>query len=166
MFGMENNNSNIFENINSEIKSAMLSGDNLKRDCLRIIVSDIKNRTVNLGKPITDDECIKALQRSAKTHKDSIEQFNSAGRSELSEKEGKELEIIESFLPKMLDEAATCHHIAVMAAVLGIEITKKNFGLIMKEISNLPADVASKIDRKVASKVVQRMIENASIDAK
>lgn len=158
---MENNTSELFNNINSEIKRAMLSHDNLKRDCLRTVVSDIKNQTVNLGKPITDDVCVKVLQKSVKTHKDSIEQFNSAGRSELSEKESKELEIIEAFLPKMLDEAATCHHIAVMVAVAGIELTKKNFGLIMKEISNLPADVASKIDRKVASKVVSRMIENA-----
>lgn len=160
---MENNTSELFEKINSEIKSAMITHDNVKRDCLRTIVSDIKNQTVNLGKPITDDACTKVLQKSVKTHKDSIEQFNSAGRSELSEKETKELEIINEFLPKMFDEAETCQHIAVMVSLAGIELSKKNFGLIMKEISRLPADVSSKIDRGVASKIVSRMIENASV---
>ena len=98
---------NLLDSINSEIKSAMLSKDNLKRDCLRTIVSEIKNQTVNAGKPLTDDICMKVLQKSVKSHNDSIQQFESAGRSELVEKEKKELEIIESFLPKMFDEEST-----------------------------------------------------------
>ena len=69
--------------------SEMFKNDNFTRDCLRMIVSDIKNQTVNANpqKEITNDVCLKILQKSAKTHKDSIEQFKSAGRVELVEKE-------------------------------------------------------------------------------
>lgn len=153
---MENNTSELFDKINSEIKSAMISHDNLKRDCLRTVVSDIKNQTVNLGKTITDDVCIKVLQKSVKTHKDSIEQFNSAGRTELSEKETKELQVIESFLPKMFDEEMTKTAIDSLLSEKNIEKLKKNFGTIMKEISF--SECSSQIDRRLASKYLNSIL--------
>jgi len=147
---------NLLDSINSEIKSAMLSKDNIKRDCLRTIVSEIKNQTVNAGKPLTDDICMKVLQKSVKSHNDSIQQFESAGRSELVEKEKKELEIIETFLPKMFDEESTKTTINSIIGRKSLEKTKKNFGNIMKEISNSPW--SAQIDRRLASKYLNSIL--------
>jgi uncharacterized protein YqeY len=143
--------SEIFNDIQSKIKTAMFKNDNFTRDCLRMIVSDIKNQTVNANpqKEITDDVCLKILQKSAKTHKDSIEQFKSAGRVELAEKEEEELKIIESFLPKMLSEDET--KTIIENILTNVEATKKNMGIIMKQLPN-------EVDKKIASKLLAKML--------
>ena len=143
--------SEIFNDIQSKIKTAMFKNDNFTRDCLRMIVSDIKNQTVNANpqKEITDDVCLKILQKSAKTHKDSIEQFKSAGRVELAEREEEELKIIESFLPKMLSEDET--KTIIENILTNVEATKRNMGIIMKQLPN-------EVDKKIASKLLAKML--------
>lgn len=143
--------SEIFNDIQGKIKVAMFKNDNFTRDCLRMIVSEIKNQTVNANpqKEITDDICLKILQKSAKTHKDSIEQFKSAGRVELVEKEEEELKIIESFLPKMLSEDETKNIIENI--LMNVEASKKNMGIIMKQLPN-------EVDKKIASKLLAKML--------
>jgi uncharacterized protein YqeY len=143
--------SEIFNDIQRKIKVAMFKNDSFTRDCLRMIVSEIKNQTVNANpqKEITDDICLKILQKSAKTHKDSIEQFKSAGRVELAEKEEEELKIIESFLPKMLSEDET--KTIIENILTNVEATKKNMGIIMKQLPN-------EVDKKIASKLLAKML--------
>ena len=53
--------SQLYSKISNDVKEAMKAHDNTKRDCLRTVMSDIKNLTVNAGKEITDDACLKAL---------------------------------------------------------------------------------------------------------
>ena len=148
----------LFEKIEDAIKIAMKNGDKLKRDCLRGIVSDVKNQTINAGKEITDDACIKALQKSSKMHNDSIAQFVAAGRVELADKEKDELLIINSFLPKMLNEAETTaivkETISNLSNSLNRQLTKKDMGIVMKELKNHIH--ASEIDMKIASKAVSQ----------
>ena len=139
-----------YEKIQSEIKSAMLNKDNVKRDCLRSLVSEIKNQTVNAGKEITDDACLKALQKSVKMHEDSVAQFEAAGRQELAAKEKAELEILKKYMPKMLSEEETRDIIDNILQT--VEATKKNFGVVMKQ---LPREV----DKKVASKILNGILK-------
>jgi uncharacterized protein YqeY len=138
-----------YEKIQSEIKNAMLNKDNVKRDCLRSIVSEIKNQTVNAGKEITEDIVLKCIQKSVKQHKDSIESFKAGGRDDLAEKELEELKHIEVYLPKMLSEDET--KIIIENILTNVEATKKNMGIIMKQ---LPSDV----DKKIASKLLAKML--------
>jgi len=53
--------SEVFSKLQEDIKKAMVEKDTVKRDCLRFIVSDIKNLTVNAGKEVTDEACLKAI---------------------------------------------------------------------------------------------------------
>jgi uncharacterized protein YqeY len=139
-----------YEKIQSEIKNAMRDYNNVKRDCLRSLVSDIKNQTVNAGKEITEDIVLKCIQKSVKQHKDSIESFKAGGREDLALKEAEELSYIEGYLPKMLDEAET--KAVIENILMSVEATKKNMGLIMKQ---LPKDV----DRKIASKILSSLLK-------
>ena len=75
--------SEIYKKLESSVKEAMKAHDNIRRDCLRSIISEVKNQTVNAGKEITDDICLKVLQKSVKSHNDSIAQFSYAGRNEI-----------------------------------------------------------------------------------
>ena len=149
---------NVIDSIMSEIKSAMLSKDYPKRDCLRAVVSEIKNHMVNANPPkeVNDEICLKVLRKSAKTHKDSISQFSSAGREDLVEREKAELSAIESFLPKMLDESATEELMKKLIEENGINPVKQNMRLAMKALSSSP--MASQVDRKLASDALKRIL--------
>ena len=152
--------SELFKKIEDAMKDAMRAHDDIKRDCLRSVISDIKNQTVNAGKEITDAICLKTLQKSVKMHNDSIAQFSAARREDLAGKEIAELDVLVSFLPKMLSEAEVeaiakdaLHALEVQ---LGRPLMKKDMGMAMKAISANP--YAQSIDMKIASKVVMSIL--------
>ena len=139
-----------YEKIQEDIKDAMWSKNNVKRDCLRSLVSEIKNQTINAGKELTDDIVIKCVQKSVKQHNDSIEQFKTAKRDDLALKEMEEKTYIEAYLPKMLDEDETRKVIDNILQT--VEPLKKNMGTIMKL---LPKEV----DRGMASRILKEVLK-------
>lgn len=140
----------IYDELTADIKAAMLSKDNVKRDCLRSLVSEIKNQTVNAGKEITDEIVLKCVQKSVKQHQDSISQFEEAGREDLAEKEKAELSHLEKYLPKTASAEETEQ--AVKLILETIEPIRKNMGLVMKQL-------AADIDKKLASKILQGLLK-------
>lgn len=140
---MENN---MFSKLTEDVKQAMKDGNNCKRDCLRMVIAEIKNITVNAGKETTDEDCMRVLRKQAKTHEDSIAQFKEAGRDALVEKEEAELSVIRAYLPKTLGKAETEAAVEKVIADNNFEKSKKMIGQIMKELSKIPG-----IDRKVAA---------------
>ena len=56
---MENN---MFSKLTEDVKQAMKDGNNCKRDCLRMVIAEIKNITVNAGKETTDEDCMRVLR--------------------------------------------------------------------------------------------------------
>lgn len=166
------NESNIMNKLQAEIKAAMLIKDPVKRDCLRGIISEIKNQTVNAGKEITDDICLKVLQKAKKQREDSIVCFEAAGRNDLIIKEKYELDCLSTYLPKMLSEEETKDLIKENIQNL---INDKNFSLndkiwpfkeIHDELSkflktnrgNLMKSFNSNVDKKLASKLINELL--------
>ena len=97
----------LFEKLQEEIKKAMIAHDDAKRNCLRGLMSEIKNKTINEGKPITDDDVGACAAKAVKMRRESIAQFEAAGRTDLAEKEKAELECLSEFMPTMLSEDDT-----------------------------------------------------------
>ncbi|MEO1711094.1 MAG: GatB/YqeY domain-containing protein [Pseudomonadota bacterium] len=105
------------DQILSETKAAMKSGDKVRVTTLRMISAAIKQRDIdarvdNKGTAtgitaVDDAEVLQVLQKMVKQRRDSIAAFTDAGRTELAEKEAAEIEVIEAFLPKQLSEAET-----------------------------------------------------------
>lgn len=141
----------IYENLQAEIKTAMINKNAVKRDCLKLVLSDVKNQTINAGKEITDEIVLKCIQKSVKQHNDSIESFKNGGREDLAEKEKEELSYLAPYLPKMLSEDETLSLIKDIIAKNGIATEKRNMGLIMK---SLP----STVDKKLASKLITSLL--------
>lgn len=139
-----------YEIIQNDIKSAMIDKNTVKRDCLRSLLSEIKNQTINAGKEITDEIVLKCVQKSVKQHNDSIEQFKSAKREDLALKEMEEKNYLEVYLPKMLNENETFDVIATILQT--ISPAKKNMGTIMRL---LPKEV----DRGLASKLLKGILK-------
>ena len=147
----------LYEKIQTDLKTAMVSGNKIKRDVLRTIISDIKNMTVNAGKELTDDICLIAIKRSVKQHNDSVESFKQGKREDLALKEMEELAYIEGYLPKMLPDVEICALIDCIIADQKIEKTKKNFGSIMKLLNS--HTLKDQIDKKVASQYLNKILK-------
>ena len=139
----------VYQKILEDIKEAMKTHDNAKRDCLRSIVSEIKNQTVNAGKELTEDICMAVLKKAVKQRNDSISSFKLGGRDDLAQKEETELKFIEAYLPKMLSELEVKRIILQIIVENKLEEKKQNMGKIMEFISARPD--ANLIDRKYAS---------------
>lgn len=94
----------ILERLDADIKEAMKAGEKEKLTVLRGLKSDIKYKQIDSDQ-LSDSDVIAVLSTAAKKRRESIDQFASAGRSDLADKEKSELEIIAAYLPKQLDEA-------------------------------------------------------------
>ena len=90
------------ERLVEEMKQAMKSNDKAKLSTIRMIRSAVKNKEIDLRKPLDDDAISRVIQGMVKKSEESIEQFNAGKRMDLVEKETKEIEIMKSFLPQPL----------------------------------------------------------------
>lgn len=146
---------NLNEKINQQLKDAMKSGDKLRLETIRSIRALILEfEKSGSGKEMTPDDEIKLLTTSAKKRKESIEQFQNAGRVELAEKEMKELKIIEEFLPKQLSNEEVADEIKKIALEIGAK-SKEDFPKLM------PAAVKSlkgRADGKIIKEIVEKLL--------
>ena len=100
------------EQIDAKYKSSVKSKNTNEINTLRLIKSaiqnqEIENRSVNNPIEINDQQILGLMQNLIKQRRDSIESFKSANRTDLIEIENKEIEIINQFLPKQLNEEET-----------------------------------------------------------
>ena len=93
---------NIKASIKHEVSLSMKEGKKFRTVTLRLIVSAFQVEEINKIEDLTDKECIEILEKMIKQRNDSISQFESAGREELSKKEKDEILIIQEFMPEQL----------------------------------------------------------------
>ncbi len=95
---------NLKSQIEERFKKALTERDEADLSLFRMLKSSIKNREIELGHELTDEEMTVLLEKEAKQRRDSFEQFKAGGRTELAAKEETELSTIESFLPEKMGE--------------------------------------------------------------
>ncbi len=137
----------LLEQINADLKKAMLERDVVTRDTLRMVKSEL----LTLDKP---DE-LAVLSRAVKSRRDSIKSYVEGGRQDLADKEQAEIEVIERYLPKQLSEDEAREAIAAIVEELGVS-SKKELGRVMKEIK---ARFPGKIDGKRASSIAGELLD-------
>ena len=119
------------EQITAHLTEAMKAKDALRTSTLRMVKAAVKNREIEKGEDLSDDEMMKVLRSLVKQRRDSVEQYEKAGRQELAAKETSEIEIIEAYLP----QAAASGEIE-QAVLLAIEETgatsMREMGAVMK----------------------------------
>ena len=96
------NLSQLKDQINSELKEAMIQKDVFLRDTLRLIMAEVKRFEVDNRQEPTDEDIFTILKKMAKQRKDSIQQYSEGGRPDLEEIEKNELEVLEKYLPQAL----------------------------------------------------------------
>ena len=116
--------------IQSDMKSSMKSGDKDRLGVIRLILSAIKQIEVDERIELSDDRVVAVLDKMAKQRRESIAQFDSAGRDDLSAKEQAEIEIIQEYLPEALSEAEINEFVEKSIAATGAT-SIKDMGKVM-----------------------------------
>ena len=124
---------NLNEKIVSDLTAAMKAKDADRLSTLRMVKANLMNRQIEKGSELTDEEVTKALQSLVKQRRDSIEQYNNAGRSELADKEAAEIKVLEEYLPQAASDEEIEAAVASAVAETGAS-SMKDMGSVMKAV--------------------------------
>ena len=84
----------------ADLTAAMKAQDANRTSTLRMVKAAMMNRQIEKGSELDDDDMQKLLRSLVKKRRDSVEQYEKAGRQELVDKEKAEIEVIETYLPQ------------------------------------------------------------------
>jgi uncharacterized protein YqeY len=143
------------DQIIADMTAAMKARDAARTSTLRMLKAAIVNRQIEKGGELDEEELSKLLRSQVKQRRDSVDQYQKAGRQELVEKETAEIAVIESYLP----QAASPEEIqqAVTAAIAETGATSmKEMGAVMKATMSLLA--GKNPDGRVVSETVKKKL--------
>jgi len=147
------------EKIREAMKSAMRNKEMEKVQTLRGLLAAFTNELVAQKRPpteeLSDEDMIKVIKRAAKQRKDSIEQFTKGGRQDLADKEQRELEIIESYLPEMASTEDITKVVEAKIAELNCAGDMSKMGVLMGAVMK---EFAGNADGNVVKEIVSKML--------
>jgi hypothetical protein len=126
------------ERIQEDMKSAMRAGERERLTTVRLILAGIKQREVDERISLDDAQVLAVLEKMVKQRRESIASFQAGGRSDLVAKEQAELELLQTYLPEPLDEAAIDALIGAAIAESGAT-SVKDMGKVMAIIKTRAA---------------------------
>ena len=137
--------------ISGDLKAAMKAGDKAKVATLRLINAAIQSAEIDAKATLDDAGLVAVMTKMVKQRRDSIAQYTSGGRPDLAATEEAEIAIIETYLPKQLDEAAISAAVAEAVKETGAA-SPKDMGKVM---AALKAKYAGQMDFQKASALVK-----------
>ncbi len=147
----------IQQQLRKEMVEAMRAKDTVRLTTIRSLISSFTNELIaKKRKPneeLSDEDALIVIKRAAKQRKDSIEQFEKGNRNDLAEKEKEELEIIENYLPQVMDIEEIKKVVIAKKESLEI-IDKKDIG---KLIGAVMQELKGKADGSDVKSVIERL---------
>ena len=128
----------LLETLRKDMFSATKEGNTTKEDILKMAIAAIKNAEIEKGGALDDKEIVKVLRKEVKKIQDSIAQFTTMGRQDLVDRETKQLEVLQEYLPKQMSEEEIKKVVKAKIVELEAEGMKdfgKVMGVVMKEIA-------------------------------
>jgi hypothetical protein len=119
--------------INEDMKTAMRAKDKERLGVIRLILAAIKQQEVDTRTAMDDTAVLAVLDKMLKQRRDSISQYEAAGRDDLAQKEQFEVEVIRHYMPEALSEAELEQLIKEAIAASGAQ-SMKDMGKIMNEL--------------------------------
>jgi uncharacterized protein len=119
------------QSIVADLTQAMKDKDTVRLSTLRMVKANLMNRKIEKGAELTDEEVTKALHSLVKQRRDSVEQYEKAGRSELAASETAEIGVIERYLPQAAGEDEIRAAVDAAVAETGAS-SMKDMGSVMK----------------------------------
>ncbi len=148
----------LYEEIRASLKDAMKARDEVRLRTVRSMLTAFTNELVASGKTpqdtLDDTGVLSVIKKMAKQRKDSIEQYEAAGRHELAEPEKLELAILETYLPTMMTQEQIEPIAQAKIAELGVT-DKSKMGVL---VGSLMKELAGKADGSDVKAVVERLL--------
>jgi uncharacterized protein YqeY len=141
----------LLDDVNGAIPAAMKARDPVRLSALRMLKSALVNRSIERARPLDEAESLQVVTGLVKQRRDSIEQFEKAGRRDLVDKESAEVRLLEEYLPAAAEPADIAR--AIDAAIAETGATgMKDMGKVMK------AALARLAGRGVDGRVVNDLV--------
>ena len=147
-------NGSLAEQIRAALNAARKERDQARTLLFSTILSDIRNRELELAKTLEDAETVEVLRRGIKRRKESVEAFTAGGRAELAEREAREIAALETFLPPGVSDDEI--RAAVREAVAG---GAKDLGSLMGKVMPL---FKGRADGKAVNRIAREELAAAS----
>ena len=144
----------LYEKIQSDMYTAMKAGEKEKASTLRTVLAKLKDKQIDTREQLSEKDEIKVLQTLVKQRKESIDLYQKGGRSELAEAESFELEIINTYLPEMMNEDDVRKLIEEIIEETGAQ-SMADLGKVMPQIMKQGKGL---IDGKTAQHIVSEML--------
>lgn len=148
----------IHSDIKEEMKDAIRVRDRERLTALRSMIAEFNNEIIAKGgdreKPLTDEQAQEIIIRLVKQRRDSIEQFEGAGRDDLAQTERQELSVLEKYLPEQMSEEEIEKFLNEKIKELNIKDRSKIgqlLGLTMKELKG-------KVDGKTVKRIAEKLL--------
>lgn len=146
----------LVENIKNDMKKAMKARAELKLSVLRMLVTAIKNKQIELKvqEDLPDEQIVQVIKSEVKKRQDAISSYSEGGREDLANKEKEELEILNEYLPKQMSEEAVEKAVAEVVSSIG-EVGEQDFGKVMGAVM---AKLKGQADGGMVNQVVKRLL--------
>lgn len=149
----------LLEKLQNDLNTALKGGRKFEVGVLRLLLSAAHNRIIEKhgqgkGDELTDEEVREVLKKEAKKRKEAIQLFVQGKRSDLADKETKELKLIEQYLPAELSEAEVRAQVEQFLAANTV-LLAQGFGAVMKEVMK---ELKGKADAALVAKIVKERI--------
>ncbi|GEN33237.1 MULTISPECIES: GatB/YqeY domain-containing protein [Aneurinibacillus] len=144
----------LVDRLTNDMKQAMKDKDKLKLSVIRMVKSSIKNEEINNGKELSDDEVLTVLTRELKQRRDSLQEFEKAGREDLAASARDEINVLMGYMPEQLSEEEIRTLVSEVIQQTGAS-SKKDMGKVM---GALMPKVKGRADGALVNKIVQESL--------
>ncbi|MFC5713435.1 GatB/YqeY domain-containing protein [Thalassorhabdus alkalitolerans] len=144
----------LMERLNEDMKSAMKAKEKKRLSVIRGVKSSLQNEKIKLGKELSEEDALSVLNREVKQRKDSLHEFEKAGRNDLADEAKLEIEILSDYLPEQLSDEELETVIKETIDEVGAS-TKADMGKVMGAI--MPK-VKGKADGGKVNQLVQKQL--------
>lgn len=144
----------ITEQISADVKDAMKAKRSDEVTTLRMVLSDLKNKQIDKGAELTDEEVIDALSSMKKKRLESAEAYDNAGRQELADKERQEVALIERYLPEQISDEELERIVDETIREVGAE-SARQMGMVM---GALMPKVKGRVDGSKVNRLVKKKL--------
>lgn len=146
--------SDVLKKLEDDIKTAMKARDQARLESVRLIKSVVKNKEIELIRALTEQEFFAVLATMVKQRRDSVEQYEKAGRTDLADKEKFEIDVIQTYLPQQLSNDEVKALIVAAVQKTGAQ-GPKDMGKVMGE---LKTQTSGRVDGKVLAELVKQVL--------
>ena len=144
----------LLSDIKQDLKQAMLEKKDLERDTIRMFLAEVQRFEIDSKEEVDDAKALQIINKMIKQRNDSISQFKSGGRTDLAEKEEKEVIILSKYKPEQLSEEEVIKKVKEAIESSGAS-SMQDMGKVMGVLNS---SLAGSADMGMVSKIVKEKL--------